>query len=168
VDSRDTAKTFIYAFLYGAGDAKIGQIVGGNKADGRALKARFLEKTPALRALRQRVSKAARRGYLVGLDGRRVEVRSAHAALNTLLQSAGAIIMKEFLVLLDHYCYTNGLDVRFVGNIHDEVQAEVAPKDVHTYTWIAQACMAKAGENFNLRVPLAADVNVGLNWSETH
>ena len=76
--------------------------------------------------------------------------------------------MKEFLVLLDHYCYTNSIDVKFVGNIHDEVQAELWPDQVKQYSWMAEACMVKAGTNFNLRLPLAADVNSGPNWAHTH
>ena len=103
VKTRNQAKTFIYAFLYGAGDAKIGSIVGGNARDGKRLKEQFLRNTPALRKLRERVAVASGRGYVLGLDGRRVAVRSEHAALNTLLQSAGAIVMKKALCLLDEY-----------------------------------------------------------------
>lgn len=86
LETRNQAKTFIYAFLYGAGDAKIGSIVGGSARDGKRLKEKFLRNTPALRALRERVGVASGRGYVLGLDGRRVYVRSEHAALNTLLQ----------------------------------------------------------------------------------
>jgi len=93
--TRDKAKTFIYAFLYGAGDAKIGSIVDGTKRDGAKLKAKFLKNTPSLGSLRERVGNASARGYLLGLDGRKLYIRSEHAALNTLLQSAGAIIMKK-------------------------------------------------------------------------
>merc|ERR1711965_442334 len=87
VDTRDQAKTFIYAFLYGAGDAKVGSIVGGTKRDGARLKEKFLSNTPSLRDLRERVGVAATRGYVLGLDRRRVSIRSEHAALNSLLQS---------------------------------------------------------------------------------
>lgn len=166
--TRDDAKTFIYAFLYGAGNAKIGLIVGGTERDGARLKEQFLANMPALRKLRQRVGDAARRGYLWGLDGRKVRVRSAHAALNTLLQSAGAVVMKEALVLLDHYATEWKLDYKFVGNIHDEVQAEVAEKDAAKFSMLANACMEKAGTNLGLRVKLKGSSKIGINWSQTH
>ena len=126
LETRPQAKTFIYAFLYGAGDAKIGTIVGGTARDGRTLKQRFLRNTPSLESLRERITRAAGRGYLTGLDGRRLRVRSEHAALNTLLQAAGAIVMKKALVILDDYAKQWKLDYKFIGNVHDEVQSEVA------------------------------------------
>jgi DNA polymerase-1 len=103
LQSRDTAKTFIYAYLYGAGDSKIGSIVGGSSKAGANLKAKFLDNTPSLKVLRRRVDSQSSKGWLRGLDGRRLIVRSAHAGLNVLFQSAGAIIMKQALILLDKY-----------------------------------------------------------------
>ena len=168
VDTRSQAKTFIYAFLYGAGDAKIGSIVGGTARDGKRLKEKFLTNTPSLRDLRERVSVASRRGYVRGLDGRRVTVRSEHAALNTLLQSAGAIVMKKALCLLDEYATLWGLDYKFVGNIHDEIQTEVKEDEVDTFGRLAVSCMEAAGQHFNLNCPLAGEYQIGDNWSETH
>lgn len=168
LDTRDQAKTFIYAFLYGAGDAKIGSIVGGSARDGRRLKDKFLSNTPSLGRLRDNVTHAAARGYLKGLDGRNVFVRSEHAALNTLLQSAGAIVMKKALVILDDYATQWGLDYEFVGNIHDEFQAEV--KDEHTdqFGMLAAASIEAAGIQLGLRCKLAGEYKVGNNWAETH
>ena len=166
--TRDQAKTFIYAFLYGAGDAKIGSIVGGSSADGRRLKAKFLSNTPALGKLRGRVSTASGRGYLLGLDGRRVAVRSEHAALNSLLQSAGAIVMKQALVLLDQYATLHNIDYKIIGNIHDEIQTEVATKDAERFGRLATACIEAAGIHYNLNCPLSGEYKVGANWAETH
>jgi DNA polymerase I-like protein with 3'-5' exonuclease and polymerase domains len=70
LDTRDKAKTFIYAFLYGAGDKKIGSIAGGGVEEGKKLKENFLNNTPSLKKLRERVAKASDKGYLKGLDGR--------------------------------------------------------------------------------------------------
>jgi DNA polymerase I-like protein with 3'-5' exonuclease and polymerase domains len=168
VDTRSQAKTFIYAFLYGAGDAKIGSIVGGTARDGKRLKEKFLTNTPSLRDLRERVSVASRRGYILGLDGRRVAVRSEHSALNTLLQSAGAIVMKKALCLLDEYATLWGLDYKFVGNIHDEIQTEVKESEVDTFGRLAVSCIEAAGQHFNLNCPLAGEYQIGDNWSETH
>ena len=168
VETRNQAKTFIYAFLYGAGDAKIGSIVGGSARDGKRLKEKFLRNTPALRTLRERVGVASGRGYVLGLDGRRVAVRSEHAALNTLLQSAGAIVMKKALCLLDEYAQLHKIDYKFIGNIHDEIQTEVAEKDAERFGRLATACIEAAGNHYKLNCPLAGEYQIGTDWSETH
>ena len=168
LETRPQAKTFIYAFLYGAGDAKIGTIVGGSAKDGADLKRRFLSNTPSLESLRDRVARASGRGYLTGLDGRRLRVRSEHAALNTLLQAAGAIVMKQALVTLDDYARQWKLDYKFIGNIHDEVQSEVAADQAEKYGWLAVECLKAAGMEFNLRCPLDGEYKVGTTWAETH
>ena len=168
LDSRDNAKTFIYAFLYGAGDAKIGSIVGGSAKAGRSLKEQFLSNTPALADLRERVEHACARGYLRGLDGRKLIIRSPHAALNTLLQSAGAIIMKKSLTILDKYATMNNISYRFVGNIHDEMQTEVPKDQAEKFGWLAVECIKAAGIEFNMRCPLDGEYKVGDTWAETH
>jgi len=168
LETRPQAKTFIYAFLYGAGEAKIGSIVGGSAADGARLKQRFLRNTPSLAGLRERVGRAAARGYLIGLDGRVLRVRSEHAALNTLLQAAGAIVMKKALVLLDDYAKQWKIDYKFIGNIHDEVQAEVSEEQAEKYGWLAVECLKAAGVEYELRCPLDGEYKVGTTWAETH
>ena len=168
LETRPQAKTFIYAFLYGAGDAKIGTIVGGSAKDGAELKRRFLSNTPALESLRERVTRASGRGYLTGLDGRRLRVRSEHAALNTLLQAAGAIVMKKALVILDDYAQQWKLNYKLIGNIHDEVQSEVAADQAEKYGWLAVECLKAAGLEYNLRCPLDGEYKVGATWAETH
>ena len=166
--SRDQAKTFIYAFLFGAGDAKIGSIVGGTSSAGKALKKKFLENTPALADLRARVEGASKKGYMKGIDGRHIHIRSAHAALNTLLQSAGAIVMKKALVLLDEYAQLQGINYTFVGNIHDEIQTEVRADQAHKFGRLATECMVAAGQQLNFRCALAGEYKVGLSWADTH
>ena len=168
LDTRSQAKTFIYAFLYGAGDAKIGSIVGGTGIDGRRLKAKFLKNTPALGALRERVVVAAGRGFVFGLDRRKVSIRSEHAALNSLLQSAGAIIMKKALCILDEYATLHKINYKIIGNIHDEIQTEVATKDAERFGRLATASIEAAGLHYELNCPLAGEYQIGDNWSETH
>ena len=168
LETRPQAKTFIYAFLYGAGDAKIGSVVGGSARDGADLKQRFLRNTPALESLRERVTRASQRGYLRGLDGRRLRVRSEHAALNTLLQAAGAIVMKKALVILEDYAQQWKLNYKFIGNIHDEVQSEVAADQAQKFGWLAVECLKAAGVEYNLRCPLDGEFKVGTTWAETH
>ena len=168
ITTRDVAKTFIYAFLYGAGDAKIGSIIGGNRRDGARLKELFLRNTPALRNLRERVNHSCRKGYLTGLDGRKLIIRSDHAALNTLCQSAGAIIMKQALTLLNEYGRLHSIDFKFVGNIHDEFQAEVKESQANNFGWLAVECIKAAGIKFNLKCPLDGQFKIGNTWAETH
>jgi DNA polymerase-1 len=168
LETRDQAKTFIYAFLYGAGDAKIGSITGGTAKDGKRLKEKFLANTPALGRLRERVGVASGRGYVLGLDRRRVAIRSSHAALNSLLQSAGAIIMKKALCLLDEYATIWGLDYHIIGNIHDEIQTEVREKDAERFGRLATSCVEAAGLFYKLNCPLAGDYKVGNSWADTH
>ena len=166
--SRNQAKTFIYAFIYGAGDAKIGSVVGGNQRDGAKLRKSFLDNNPSLKLLRERVSKAAKQGYLKGLDGRKIYVRSEHAALNSLLQGGGAIVMKRALLMLQSLIKLNALDAKFVANIHDEWQMEVREDLADFVGELAVGCIEKAGEYYKLRCPLTGEYKIGGDWSETH
>ena len=168
LETRNQAKTFIYAYLYGAGDEKIGSIVGGGRAKGKKLKDSFLKATPALATLKENVAVSAGKGYVTGLDGRKVFIRSEHAALNSLLQSAGALIMKQALIILDKYAKLWKLDYKLVGNIHDEFQVEVREDQAHRFGGLAASCIEAAGIHFKLRCPLAGEFNVGDSWADTH
>ena len=165
---RDQAKTFIYAFLYGAGSAKIGQIVAGGEREGKRLIDSFLKNTPALQKLRDKVSRLAEKGWLPGLDGRRLIVRSQHAALNTLLQGAGAVIMKQALIILNRKLIHANMDARFVANVHDEWQIETTEQDAETVGHFAVQSIRQAGIRLKLRCPLDGEFKVGLNWAATH
>jgi DNA polymerase I-like protein with 3'-5' exonuclease and polymerase domains len=168
LQSRDQAKTFIYAFLYGGGDGKIGEIVGGRPKDGQRLKADFLANTPALGALRKRVTGECGKGWLRGLDGRHLHIRSSHSALNVLLQSAGAIVMKQALVLLEKFASTYKIDYKFVLNVHDEFQVEVKETQAEQFGRLAVDCIIRAGIDFKLNCPLDGEYKVGSNWAQTH
>jgi len=171
--TRDNAKTFIYAFLYGAGDAKLGSIVGKGRMAGAKLRAKFLAGLPALEKLVSGVKKRAKqKGYLIGLDGRKLHIRSDHAALNTLLQSAGALVMKKALVILDADLQAAGLvpgvHYEFLANVHDEWQIEVDKDKAEFVGKTAQAAIRKAGDYFGFRCPLDGEFKIGTNWAETH
>jgi len=168
LQSRDSAKTFIYAFLYGAGDGKIGEIVGGTSAAGKKLKANFLANTPALGALRKRIDGESSKGWLKGLDGRKLWVRSQHSALNVLLQSAGAIVMKQALLLLEKYGTIYSIDYKFLLNVHDEFQVEVREDQAEQFGRLAVDCIKRAGTDLGLKCPLDGEYKVGETWAETH
>lgn len=165
---RDTAKTFIYALLYGAGPKKIGSIVGGGYAEGQELLDRFMRNLPALRRLLDKVERLSRSGTLDGLDGRKLRVRHAHAALNTLLQGAGAIVMKVALIIFNRRLKEANIDAKFVANVHDEWQLEVAEEQAELVAEMGRQAIADAGVQLGLRCPLKGDAHVGNNWSETH
>jgi DNA polymerase I-like protein with 3'-5' exonuclease and polymerase domains len=166
--TRDAAKTFIYAFLYGAGSAKIGSIVGGNAKDGQRLIDRFMAGTPALKRLRDKVAVYASKGFVPGLDGRKIWVRSEHAALNSLLQGAGAIVMKKALVILDGLLKIRKIPYKFVANVHDEWQIETTKEHADTVGSLAIVAIRHAGLAYNLRCPLEGEYKIGANWRETH
>tara|TARA_R100000654_G_scaffold69712_1_gene99443 strand:+ start:4741 stop:6525 length:1785 start_codon:yes stop_codon:yes gene_type:complete len=166
--SRDEAKTFIYALIYGAGDEKIGSIVAGNRADGKQLREQFLASLPALKSLKTRVETAAQRNFLKGLDGRKIFLRHKHAALNSLLQGGGAIVMKKALILLHNKLKEAKINFKFVANIHDEWQLEVKESQAERAGQLAVQSIQDAGEYFNMRCPLDGEYKVGDNWSETH
>ena len=168
LESRDQAKTFIYALLYGAGDAKLGSVAGGGAKLGGELKERFMSNLPAFATLRDNTTREAADWIIKGLDGRKLHIRSEHAALNTLLQSAGAIVMKKALCLLYERATLAGLDYYFVGNIHDEVQAEVRSDQADAYGKLAVECLEAAGAFYNLNCPLTGEYKVGDSWADTH
>jgi len=169
LQSRNQAKTFIYALLYGAGDGKIGSVVGGSKAEGKRIKQSFFANLPTLRSLRNRITRTAEQnGFITGLDGRKIFIRSSHAALNSLLQGAGAIIMKRALIILNKSIKSNGIDAHFVANVHDEWQIETWHEDVDNLGIIAVNSIKEAGDYYNLNCPLDGEYKVGGNWSETH
>ena len=166
--SRNQAKTFIYAFIYGAGNEKIGSVVGGSKQDGQRLKQRFLDNLPSLRTLKNRVTRAAAKGFIKGLDGRKIYIRSAHSALNALLQGGGSIVMKKALELLNQYITEHNLDAHFVANIHDEWQIEAEASIADEVGRLGVVAIEQAGNSLKLNCPLTGEYNVGNNWSETH
>jgi len=168
ISGRDIAKTFIYAWAYGAGDLKIGSIVGKGKAEGKRLKALFLQNLPALASLLKAVKEAAKSGVLRGLDGRLLHVRHQHASLNTLLQSAGALISKKAIVIADREFKARGLDVHQVLYIHDEAQVEARLEDAELAGSILVSAMQAAGEYFKFRVPITGEHKAGQSWAATH
>ena len=168
LQSRDQAKTFIYALLYGAGDRKLGTVVGRSPSSGKELRKHFFDNLPSFRSLRERVSAAAQRGFLKGLDGRKIFVRSEHSALNTLLQSAGALVMKQALIILNESIKWHGLSAKYVANVHDEWQIEVIEKDAVRVGELAVDAIKETASVFNLICPLDGEYTIGDNWSETH
>lgn len=180
LDMRDTAKTFIYAFLYGAGDEKIGKIVAPLASPvqqakiGKELKAKFLRNLPALNKVIRDIQRQAGRKYLTGLDGRKLFVRSKHAALNTDLQGMGATIANWWLIFIEDMLAEAGLeygwdkDFVFVAWVHDEVQIACREGLQPIIEEICVKAAAEAGHYLNFNLPVEASASSGYCWAETH
>lgn len=184
--NRGGAKTLLYALMYGAQDPKLGRTVQENLKDLGLPKLKMPDRTigkvarsaieGSMQGLETLVktlkARSQKQGFVKGLDGRRLKIRSAHAILNTLLQGAGAIIMKKALALMTdpNSCWGQQLGPiwRLCANVHDEIQAECLPEYAEGLgKWLVH-CIVRAGEFYNLRCPLDGESKVGDNWSKTH
>ena len=165
---RDQAKTFIYAFMYGAGASKIGQIVGAGAKEGQQLINKFLSSMPALKRVRDAVTKAASKGTIKGIDGRRLHIRSPHSALNTLIQGAGAVVCKVWLCNMNKRINRTGIDAKLVASIHDEYQFEVSNKVINKFGQLTKDAMKDTEKQLQMRCPLDNEWKVGKTWAETH
>jgi DNA polymerase I-like protein with 3'-5' exonuclease and polymerase domains len=177
--TRDLSKRLIYCILYGGGAKKTGSIVVPNESEhtqyeiGKKTIDTFYKNLPAIKQLKDLIDKRiTERGYLVGIDGRKLQIRSRHSALNQLLQSTGAIAVKKATTILYNDLTNKGLkwgkDFGFVAHIHDEVQALVKPEYADLYKDLAIDSFRKSGEYFNLKCPMTGEARVGQNWEQTH
>ncbi len=165
---RNTTKGLTYSTLYGAGAEKVGSIAGFGSVRGKKLIDNFINNTPGLAPLKQKLSKFVKKGHVPGLDGRRIRIRSDHAALNTLLQGAGAIIAKQWLVEADRLLRENNIDARLMAWVHDEVQYSVLPQQAEQAARLIEKAANIAGEVLQFRCPVDAEGKVGANWRECH
>lgn len=176
---RDLSKRLIYALLYGAGAKKVGSVIDISASEnkqyeiGKRTIDTFYHNLPAIKQLKDEIDKRiTARGYLVGIDGRRLQIRSRHSALNQLLQSTGAVAVKKATTILYNDLTNQGLvwgeDYAFVAHVHDELQSMVRPQHAELYKTLAIDSFRKSGEYFNLKCPLTGEAKVGRNWMETH
>lgn len=177
--TRDLSKRLIYALLYGAGAKKVGSVIDitldefAQSRLGRKTIETFYQNLPAIKQLKDKIDeRITSKGYLVGIDGRRLQIRSRHSALNQLLQSTGAVSVKKATVILYQDLIAEGLkwgkDFAFVAHIHDEIQAVVKPEHVEVYKKLAIDSFRKSGEYFKLLCPFTGEAREGKNWMETH
>ena len=169
--TRDLAKRVIYGCIYGIGDTRLGAVVGKNSQEGKRIKQKLFEALPALKQLRDNVIISVRnKKYLLGLDKRKLIPRSEHSSLNLLIQSCGALILKQATVILHNKLKEKNYndDVQMVAHIHDELQLQCKSSIADTVGKIARQSIIDAGVYFNLRCPLDAAYKVGSNWSQTH
>tara|TARA_R100001591_G_scaffold32500_1_gene43488 strand:+ start:2038 stop:3813 length:1776 start_codon:yes stop_codon:yes gene_type:complete len=170
--NRNLAKRVIYGLIYGIGDAKMGELVNGSKAEGKQIKELLFKRIPALPKLADAIRhKLETSKYIKALDGRLLHCRSAHSALNFLIQSCGSILVKKATTLLHEQLFARYeylRDFAMVAHIHDEMQLQVRENIAHEVGRLAVQAVKKSGEYYNLRCPLDAEYKIGKNWAETH
>ena len=168
--TRNLAKTWVYATLYGGGDRLIGAIAGGGAKKGKQLKDNYDKAVPAFATLKKNLKTAASRGHIKALDGRKLRVRSEHRCLSQLLQSAGAIVAKQWVMMTyDKIKEKYGDKVYIMGWIHDEIQIACVSKEIaEDVGYIAGAMAQEAGVALGLNIPTEAEYSVGRTWADTH
>lgn len=176
---RNLSKSCIFAVCYGAGARKVGSLFYSASSEhkmmvkGKEVIDTFYKRLPAIKKLKDKIGeRVSTRGYLIGVDGRRLQIRSAHSALNQLLQSTGAVLMKKATCILYDNLKQRGLmhdrDYGFCGFYHDEWQIAVKPEYVETLQELSIKAIEKSGQYFNLLCPFTGESRVGQNWLETH
>ena len=172
--SRKLVKTVTYAFLYGAGDEKIGhsydELLPSAKAKkkGKEIKEAYIQAIDGLDKLLEAVKATADRGFLKSIDGRKVMVDSSHKALNYLLQSSAAVLAKRWMLINQEHIKQLNINAHQLAFIHDELQYECNPDQSSTLCESLVLASCKAGEKYNLRIRIDAEAKIGSNWSEVH
>lgn len=167
---RSVCKTWLYAYIYGAGNEKLGKVVGGGMSEGKQLRDKFESAFPMIRELKNKITVMIRsnHGNIKAIDGRLLECRSEHSALNVLLQSCGSIVCKHFLCEIDRMVKEKKLDAKPVANVHDEVQWEVRRDQAEEFGQITKQAMKQAEKILQFNCPLDSEYHIGTTWKETH
>ena len=172
--TRDSAKTFFYGFLYGAGDAKVGELVNGGREEGAKIKQQFLDSLPSLSALIEEKQNEAKKGYVTSLDGRPVKITKTNGlydtrkALNSLLQSSATIYFKQWVVFIDKLLTELNLDATIMILYHDEVQISVNIDHVDGVKSVLRQALEMTDKHFKVRCPNDIDIKTGKNWEDCH
>jgi DNA polymerase I-like protein with 3'-5' exonuclease and polymerase domains len=172
--SRRLVKTVTYAFLYGAGDQKIGLSYDAQlsakaaKAKGAEIRQAYMDAIPGLENLVTAVKSKSESGYINLCDGRRCAVDGSHKALNYLLQGSAGIVAKQWMIHTHNVIDTCQIKAHQLSFVHDELQFECPPEYADTLSSALTISSLTAGEYYNLRIPVAAEAKTGLNWAEVH
>tara|TARA_R100001594_G_scaffold107390_2_gene141996 strand:- start:676 stop:2370 length:1695 start_codon:yes stop_codon:yes gene_type:complete len=167
--TRDQAKTFFYGLIYGAGNQKIGEIVGKNAYAGGKLKNKFFDNIPAIKMVMDNCAyQVADKKTITLLDGREVPCRSQHVGLNVQLQGDGAIVMKLALCILMNKLAKYKGKYALMATVHDEWQFECCPSIADNLGKLGCEAIKEAGERLFCIMPLDGDYRIGKDWSECH
>ena len=165
---RDQAKTFIYAFIYGASSTKIGKILNISSKEGERIVQTYLKSMPSFRTLKDKVTRASIKGKIRGIDYRLLHIRSSHSALNTLIQGAGAVVCKVWLTNMIKRINRIGIDAKLVASIHDEYQFEVLDKDINKFGQLTKDAIKDTEKELKMKCPLDNEWKAGKTWAQTH
>ena len=173
LSTRAKAKTFIYAYIYGAGNKKLAEILKVNYDEAKRIRETFQNKLPALTNLTNAVvDKFLNYGFIKGLDSRKLIPSAEYSALNTLIQSAGALLVKQGTIIFNEELHKEGFvwgqDYAMVLHVHDEMQFVVKKEKIELFKMIAKRLFKKTQEHFNFKTELDGEIKVGQNWSDTH
>lgn len=173
VSSRSQMKNITYGLIYGAQDSKLGTMSDikykgwKDTKIGKQVRENIMKGLPSLKILIERVSRETKsKGYIIGIDGRRLFTRSQHSALNVLLQGGGAIVMKVSIALM--YKWTKDLDTEKVIDMHDEAVYIAEPSIADTVGQLGVKSIVQAGKHFKLKCPLDGEYKIGRNWADVH
>jgi DNA polymerase I-like protein with 3'-5' exonuclease and polymerase domains len=171
---RSQVKTVTYCFLYGGGDAKIGHSYDKQlpedkaREKGKEIRKAYIDAIPGLKELLEGVHKASEKGYVLGIDRRRILVDSKHKSLNYLLQGSSAILAKKWMVTTHDHIKEMDLHCNQLAFVHDELQFECEPEHVDDLKSLLVLSAAEAGEYYNMRIPVGAEAKDGASWADTH
>lgn len=173
LSTRAKAKTFIYAYIYGAGNQKLSEILSVNLDEAKRIRKKFEEVLPALTKLTTSARhKFKNFGYVLGLDKRKLIPRADYSVLNTLIQSAGALLVKQGTIILNEDLHKEGLvwgkDYAMVLHVHDEMQFIVKEEKINLFKLVSKRLFKKTKDHFHFNCELDGEIKVGNNWSETH
>jgi DNA polymerase I-like protein with 3'-5' exonuclease and polymerase domains len=172
--SRRQIKTITYAFIYGAGNEKIGTSFdpllneAQAKKKGKEIREAFVSAIDGLAELLEAIKKKSQEGYIRSVDGRHIKVDSPHKALNYLLQSGAGVVAKRWMTINQLHIKELGLCASQLAFIHDELQFECPPEHAQDISASLVLSSAEAGEYYKLRVPITAEAKIGANWAEVH
>lgn len=172
--TRRDVKTVTYAFLYGAGDVKIGLSVDKQlstnkaRAKGKQVRSAFIKAIPGLAELLSAVQERSSTGSIMAIDGRKILVDSQHKALNYLLQCSAGVIAKRWMLIAHQMIKEVGIDAHQLAFVHDELQFECKPTYVNDLKFTLENSAVRSGEYYKMRIPIAAESKSGANWSEVH
>ena len=173
LETRAKAKTFIYAYIYSAGNERISEILEVSLTEAKRIRQTFEKALPALINLKNAVAvKYRNQKWIYGLDKRKLMCRAEYSSLNTLIQSAGALLVKAGTVIVNNDLqqagFVWGKDYRMVLHVHDEMQFVVHKDKIEEFKNIASKLFNKTKDYFGFKCDLAGEIKVGSNWSETH
>ena len=172
--TRRQAKGICFAFIYGAGNQKLGTSFDPllnevqAKKKGKEIREAFVSAIDGLSELLEAIKKKSQEGYIRSIDGRHIKVDSPHKALNYLLQSGASVVAKRQMVIVHDHIKQLELCASQLAFIHDELSFECQHKYAEDLSTSLVLSATLAGEYYNLRVPITAEAKIGANWAEVH